>query len=154
MEYVALKTCEEVGELASAVLGLVGTNSATTGKGDVAGEAADVVICIMVLLDRWYPVSLFAAVEAKLAILNDLNSGRQPVATHDPGCATSSGVDCDCGQRLAACGYDAGQVMTAAQSHTSPPTPGEPPTTGVQGQPPATGVQGQGLVSGAGATGR
>jgi len=29
-----------------------------------------------------------------------------PVATHDPGCATSSGVDCDCGQRLAACGYD------------------------------------------------
>jgi len=76
MEYVALKTCEEVGELASAVLGLVGTNSAI-GKGDVAGEAADVVICIMVLLDRWYPVSLFGAVEAKLAILNDLNSGHR-----------------------------------------------------------------------------
>lgn len=76
VEHVALKAAEEVGELASAILGVVGKNSAT-GGGDPLGEAADVAICLMVLLDRWIGGDLLAAVEWKLAVLNDPNSGHR-----------------------------------------------------------------------------
>lgn len=75
-EHVALKAAEEVGELASAILAVVGKNSAT-GKGDPLGEAADVCICLMVLLDRWVGGDLMAAVERKLAVLTDPSSGHR-----------------------------------------------------------------------------
>lgn len=75
MEHVALKTCEEAGEVAKAVNGQVGKNAAT-GGGDVAGEAADVLITLLVLLGRWFPdVDLLVEVRAKLTILSDPTSG-------------------------------------------------------------------------------
>ena len=73
---VALKAAEEVGELASAVLAKEGRN-ATTGEGDVLGEAADVVIALMVLIGRWSGDELLDAVERKLAILTDPASGHR-----------------------------------------------------------------------------
>jgi phosphoribosyl-ATP pyrophosphohydrolase len=64
--HVALKLCEEAGEVGSAVNALVGVNSAT-GKGDVVKECADVVIAVMVIMGRWFPeVSLLDEIEAKL----------------------------------------------------------------------------------------
>lgn len=76
VEHVALKTAEEVGELASAIIGVVGRNSAS-GDGDPQAEAADVAICLMVLLERWIGGDLLDAVERKLAILNDPDSGHR-----------------------------------------------------------------------------
>lgn len=67
-EHVALKAAEEVGEVARAVNGEVGFNSAT-GGGSVIEEAADVVIALMVLVDRWTDDDLMAAVDAKLTLL-------------------------------------------------------------------------------------
>ncbi len=84
MEHVALKACEEVGELASAILGHCAINSATgsgdvaTGSGDVAAEAADVVICLYALLGRWFPdVNLEDEIRAKLDVLTDPASGHR-----------------------------------------------------------------------------
>jgi hypothetical protein len=80
MEHVALKACEEVGEVAKAVNGVAGMNSAA-GGGDVGAEAADVVITLLVLLGRWFPhVDLVGEVQARLAILTDPTSGH-PAAT-------------------------------------------------------------------------
>lgn len=77
MEHVALKSSEEVGEVASAINAVVGFNSAT-GKGDVPSEAADVVISLMVLLGRWFPAfDLLEEVQKKLTILTDRNSGHR-----------------------------------------------------------------------------
>lgn len=74
LELVALKLFEEGGEVASAVLADIGQNSAT-GDGDVIVEAADVIICLMVLLDRWFDSSdVLAEVDRKLDILNDPTS--------------------------------------------------------------------------------
>ncbi|MDQ2729780.1 MAG: hypothetical protein M3Y91_18405, partial [Actinomycetota bacterium] len=54
---VALKGCEEVGEVARAF----------HGRGSVADEAADVVLAMMVLVGRWYPDrDLLAVAEEKL----------------------------------------------------------------------------------------
>lgn len=76
-EHVALKAAEEIGEVASAVIGTLGRNTAT-GAGDVPGEAADVVIALMVLLGRWYsPADLLEEVERKLSILTDPNSNHR-----------------------------------------------------------------------------
>lgn len=67
---VALKLNEEAGEVASAVLGLVGSDSAT-GKGDVAEECGDVLIAILVLLGRWFPhVDVVSEAFAKLDLLS------------------------------------------------------------------------------------
>lgn len=75
MVHVALKTCEEAGEVARAINGVVGMNSAT-GRGEVGKEAADVLITLFVLLGRWFPeVDLLAEVRTKLAILIDPMSG-------------------------------------------------------------------------------
>ncbi len=78
--HVALKACEEVGELAGAVLGAQ-DDATSTGDGDALSEAADVMICLMALLGRWgHPVSdcdLLAAVERKLAILTDPTSSHR-----------------------------------------------------------------------------
>ena len=74
-EHVTLKACEEVGEVAKAINGWAGMNSAT-GGGDVGAESADVLITLMVLLGRWFPtVDLLAEVRAKYAILTDPTSG-------------------------------------------------------------------------------
>lgn len=79
-EHVALKTAEEVGEVASAINADIGANSAT-GKGDIAQEAADVIITLMVLMGRWYPEKdLMKEVAAKLDILTDPNSGHRAAA--------------------------------------------------------------------------
>jgi len=75
MVNVALKLCEEAGEVARAVNGTIGKNSAT-GGGSVPDEAADTVIAAMVLVERWCPgVDLLRRVERKLGVLNDPNSG-------------------------------------------------------------------------------
>jgi len=75
IENVALKLSEEAGEVARAVNGQVGKNSAT-GGGSVPDEAADVVIAAMVLVERWCPgVDVLQAVENKLTTLTDPESG-------------------------------------------------------------------------------
>lgn len=73
---VALKASEEVGELASAVLGQFGRESAT-GDGDVVAEAADVAIALIVLLGRWYGADLLAAVEEKMKVLTAPHGGHR-----------------------------------------------------------------------------
>lgn len=68
-EHVVLKTCEEVGEVAKALNGILGANSAT-GGGDVPAESADTVISLLVLLGRWWPeVDLLAEIEDKVTML-------------------------------------------------------------------------------------
>lgn len=76
MFHVALKAAEEVGEVAEAV------NDVLLGfaqrEGRIAEEAADVVIVLMALLERWVPGGdLLAEVERKLAVLNDPTSGHR-----------------------------------------------------------------------------
>lgn len=69
MEHVTLKLSEETGEVAKAVNGISGFNS-TTGSGDVGEESADVLICVFVLLSRWFPeVDLLRELNNKLTIL-------------------------------------------------------------------------------------
>ncbi len=69
IEHVALKICEEAGEVARAVLGVAGLNSAT-GRGDVGAEIADVFISSLVLLGRWFPeIDIYAEIDAKLTAL-------------------------------------------------------------------------------------
>ena len=62
--WIATKLTEEVGELASA---LVGDFEQRPNRGDVVQEAAQVVIVVASLLDRVRPgVDLFAAVVAEM----------------------------------------------------------------------------------------
>lgn len=69
---IALKIAEEAGELCSAVNGSI---NPSYGKGDVGGEAADVVLAVMALIDRFYPwVDLGAEIEKKYAVLIDRTS--------------------------------------------------------------------------------
>ena len=80
LEHVGLKLCEESGEVASAINGLVGTASAT-GKGYVLDESADVLIALLVILGRWRfdsMESLCDAAERKLEIL--LTPGAHPAS--------------------------------------------------------------------------
>lgn len=80
MEHVALKTCEEAGEVARAINGVIGKNSATR-RGEVGKEAADVLITLYVLLGRWFPdVDLDGEVAKKLAILTNPTSGHAAAA--------------------------------------------------------------------------
>lgn len=69
MVNVALKMSEEVGEVARAVNGLIGVNSAT-GGGDVVDECADVLIVVYALIGRWFsPEDLWDALDVKLEML-------------------------------------------------------------------------------------
>lgn len=80
MEHVALKVCEEAGEVAKAINGVVGSNSAT-GGGDVAGECADVLISMLALLGRWFPdVDLVHEAWQKVGILTNPDSGHRAAA--------------------------------------------------------------------------
>lgn len=77
-EHVALKGCEEMGEVAEAVNGLWAGVTGAVGSGDLLSEAADVVVCMMALVGRWAPgADLLEAVEAKLAVLSDPSSGHR-----------------------------------------------------------------------------
>jgi hypothetical protein len=73
--HVALKAQSELGELADALLGDdEDRRDEEPATGDVLGEAADVVICLLALIGRWYPgADLLGAVEAKLLVLVDEN---------------------------------------------------------------------------------
>lgn len=67
---VLLKALTELGEVADAYLDQEGSMSATGERGDgISGEAADVVIALMVLTDRWTEENLLEAVERKLSLL-------------------------------------------------------------------------------------
>jgi len=77
MLHVAVKMAEECGEVASAVLALDDDRTAT-GRGVVWEEAADVAVCLLVLLGRWFPeFDLLAEVDRKFAILTDPTSGHR-----------------------------------------------------------------------------
>lgn len=85
--HVMIKAMEELGEVAQALNGDLKKNesSVTAGdrdrRGEVPKEAADVVVCLMALLGRWYPDhDLLAEVEKKLAILTDPTSGHRSAA--------------------------------------------------------------------------
>lgn len=76
MEHVALKTAEEAGEVAKAVNGVVRKNASRSAEiHHVAEEAADVVITLMALLDRYTQYDLLTCVREKLSILRDPSSG-------------------------------------------------------------------------------
>jgi NTP pyrophosphatase (non-canonical NTP hydrolase) len=78
---VGLKTAEEVGEVASAILGDFGGESAT-GKGNAPAEAADVVISLLATLGRWYPdADLEDEIDAKLDDLLTPGKHRASVPT-------------------------------------------------------------------------
>lgn len=70
-EHVVLKSIEELGEVACALNQDLDKNAKDDqGKGDVAAEAADVVITLLVLLGRWYPTrNLLEEVWRKLVTL-------------------------------------------------------------------------------------
>ncbi len=60
MFHVTLKAVEEIGEVAEAVNGVLGSRTMTTaGRCSVLEEAADVVITMLVLCDRWVGLDLF-----------------------------------------------------------------------------------------------
>ena len=70
LEHVGLKVLAEAGELADAILAARGKNSATGKRGDgIVGEAADIVICLLVIAGRWGCHDLLSAVDMKLSIL-------------------------------------------------------------------------------------
>lgn len=77
-EHVALKAASEVGELCDEVCTVAMGAGSLTSSYEVGREAADVVICLLALLGRWYPdVDLLAEVRAKLAILRNPDSGHR-----------------------------------------------------------------------------
>lgn len=88
--HVALKAMEEMGEVAEALNGHLSGgrgNEATSRRGDVPKEAADVAVCLMVLLGRWFPErDLLAEVEDKLAVLTNPDSGHRS-SVRAAGCA-------------------------------------------------------------------
>lgn len=82
--HVAIKAMEELGEVASEVNGDLKKNSDDRG-GKTPEEAADVVICLMVLLGRWYPGrDLLVEVQKKLDVLTDPDSGHRSAALPEP----------------------------------------------------------------------
>lgn len=76
-EHVALKGCEEMGEVAEAVNGLSSSITGAIGAGDLLNETADVVLVMMALVGRWTTGDLLAAVERKLAVLSDPTSSHR-----------------------------------------------------------------------------
>lgn len=77
--HVGLKLGEETGEVQSAILSDLGSQSAT-GDGDVLKEIGDVIINCMVIAGRYYKydmAEILAAVIDKLNILTDPTSGHR-----------------------------------------------------------------------------
>ena len=74
--HVALKSMEELGEVAEALNSEAGRKSATATAGDVVAEAADVIICMLVLVGRWRVADLLDAVDRKLVTLETAGAHR------------------------------------------------------------------------------
>ena len=72
---ITVKACAELGELAEAV----GSRAPSSPgiRGDVLAEAADVVICLMALVDRYDGGDLLLEAEAKWRTLSDPDSGHR-----------------------------------------------------------------------------
>jgi NTP pyrophosphatase (non-canonical NTP hydrolase) len=66
-EQVALKACEEVGEVARAI----------NGRGDLVTEAADAVICLMALVGRFSDVDLLNATKDRFEFVTDPANGHR-----------------------------------------------------------------------------
>jgi hypothetical protein len=95
-EHVALKAAEEVGEVCSAVNGMV--SKGDFGKGDVVGEAADCVLVLLALVGRWFDGrNLLAEVEARLARNMDPNGGHRSCLKADApfDCRPQEAVDAE-----------------------------------------------------------
>jgi NTP pyrophosphatase (non-canonical NTP hydrolase) len=76
------KTVEELGELARAVNALEHPELTVPGSA-IQAEAADVLLCMYVLIGRWFPgFDLTDEARKKLAILNDPNSGHRSALRH------------------------------------------------------------------------
>jgi NTP pyrophosphatase (non-canonical NTP hydrolase) len=79
--HVMIKAMEELGEVASALNGDLAKNDGRSREGSVPNEVGDVIICLMVLLGRWYPEhDALLEVMDKLAILTNPNSGHRSAA--------------------------------------------------------------------------
>ncbi len=79
--HVMIKAMEELGEVASALNGDLAKNDGRKREGSVPKEVGDVIICLMVLLGRWYPEhDALLEVMEKLNILTDPNSGHRSAA--------------------------------------------------------------------------
>lgn len=89
---VFAKASEELGEVATAMLAEIGTTSATGKPGDVAAEAADVVIAMLALVGRWWPDrDVLVEVDRKLCRLETPNAhpaSRLAASTPDTGSET------------------------------------------------------------------
>ena len=66
--HVMLKATAELGEVADAILFEEGQTPGKASDG-VTGEAADVVLCLLIIVGRWSDDDLRAAVDAKLTRL-------------------------------------------------------------------------------------
>lgn len=79
-----LKAVAEMGELAEALLSTSGTNTAhpEVSEDEIGHEAADVVICLLVLMERFLNYDLGLEVHRKLMILEDPDSGHPAAASH------------------------------------------------------------------------
>ena len=78
--YVALKAIAELGEMADAIITRIGANGATGNPGDgITGEAADVVITLLVLTGRWCKEDLLSAVDRKLKVLETPEAHRASI---------------------------------------------------------------------------
>lgn len=80
--HVFFKAVEEMGEVAEALNYRAGAIPASAKPGGtVPEEAADVVVTLAVLVDRWFPGNdLFEQVERKLIVLTDPASGHRAAA--------------------------------------------------------------------------
>jgi NTP pyrophosphatase (non-canonical NTP hydrolase) len=68
-EDIGLKAASELGEVADAILAHGRDASHPERAGDLAAEAADVVICLLALCGRFTEHDLLASVSAKLELL-------------------------------------------------------------------------------------
>ncbi len=90
MLHVTIKMAEEAGEVASAVLAADDDDGRSTGRGIAWEEAADVAVCLMALLGRWFPDrDLMAEVERKMAVLTDPLSGHRAALYPEAGKPTN-----------------------------------------------------------------
>lgn len=79
---VLMKTMEELGEVAGEMNADIGRNTAKERGDGVAKESADVVVCLLVLLGRYYPTSdLLAETDLKLAKLETPGAHRASTLT-------------------------------------------------------------------------
>lgn len=89
---VILRAMSELGELADALNAMAPDDVTNGTAGNPAEEAADVVIAMMVFVDRWYwKTDLLELVENKLAKLVDVHSGHRSALRKDQAVPTDQG---------------------------------------------------------------